>query len=175
MIIVKNKNYLLVIILLKLNFILSEENKIFLDGTDWNNISRELNYNETLVFNMKKAYLTGVLDGRLYGYLKTWNKNNELADEVFSETVDYLTYSELIRNIDHFYKDPINSYIPLPSAIIIANMYAERLPLQNIDQYIDDTKSWINNLTMDLDSLNYSKLLENKSIKHSKKYLNQFE
>ena len=175
MIIVKNKNYLLIIILLKLNLILSQENKIFWDGTDWNNISKELNYNETLVFNMKKAYLTGVLDGRLYGYLKTWNKNNELADEVFSETVDYLTYSELIRNIDHFYKDPINNYIPLPSAIIIANMYAERIPLQNIDQYIDDTKSWINNLILDLDSLNYSKLLESKSIKHSKKYVNQFE
>ena len=57
MIIVKNKNYLLIIILLKLNFILSQENKIFWDGTDWNNISKELNYNETLVFNMKKAYL----------------------------------------------------------------------------------------------------------------------
>ena len=157
MIIVKNKNYLLILILLKLNPILSQENKIFWDGTDWNNISKELNYNETLVFNMKKAYFTGALDGRLYGYLKTWNKNNELADEVFSETVDYLTYSELIRNIDHFYNDPINNYIPLPSAIIIANMYAERIPLQNIDQYIDDTKSWINNLILDLDSLNYSK------------------
>ena len=165
-----NKKYHLTILLLMLiNFIFPQENKLFWDGNDWNDISRNLDYNQNLSYNVKKAYLTGVLDGRLYGYLKTWTKNNELADDVFSETVDYLTYSELIRNIDYFYKDPINNYIPLPSAIIISNMYAERLPIQSINQYIDDTKKWINDLTLELDTLNYSKLLERKSIKHSRK------
>ena len=73
---------------------------------------------------MKTAYLHGALDGRLYGYLKTWAKDQGLADDVFGETVDYLSNRELIKNIDYFYQDPLNSYIPVPAAILIANMYA---------------------------------------------------
>ena len=171
----KKKTYLFIIIIALLNFIFPQQNKLFWDGTDWNNISKNLDYNQSLSFNVKKAYLAGVLDGRLYGYLKTWVKNNELADDVFSETVDYLTYRELIRNIDYFYNDPTNNYIPIPSAVIIANLYAERASVQNIDQYINDTKDWINELTLELDTLNYSKMLERKILKHNKKQFNQFE
>ena len=64
------------------------------------------------------------------------------------------------KNIDHFYNDPLNSYIPIPSAILIANMYAKRMNIENIDSYIKSTRKWINELTLDLDTLNYSKLLE---------------
>ena len=175
MIIIKVRNYLSIITFVMINLVSSQENKLFWDGNDWNTIAKNLNHNQNLIFSVKKAYLTGVLDGRLYGYLKTWNKNKDIADDVFSETVDYLTYSELIRNIDSFYKDPVNNYIPLPSAVIISNMYAERVPMQNIDSYIKDTKDWINKLTLELEILNYSKLLENKTLKHSEKYLNQYE
>ena len=175
MMIIKVRNYLSIITFVMINLVSSQENKLFWDGNDWNTIAKNLNHNQNLIFSVKKAYLTGVLDGRLYGYLKTWNKNKEIADDAFSETVDYLTYSELIRNIDSFYKDPVNNYIPLPSAVIISNMYAERVPIQNIDRYIKDTKDWINKLTLELEILNYSKLLENKTLKHSKKYLNQYE
>ena len=73
------------------------------------------------------------MDGRLFGYLKTWEKDKNIADVVFDETVDYLTIRELIKNIDHFYHDPLNNYIPLPSAIIIANMYAKRLDINNVE------------------------------------------
>ena len=175
MMILKVRNYFSIITFLLINFVSSQENKLFWDGNDWNTIAKKLNYNQNLIFSVKKAYLTGVLDGRLYGYLKTWNKNKEIADDAFSETVDYLTYSELIRNIDFFYKDPANNYIPLPSAVIISNMYAERVPMQNIDRYIKDTKDWINRLTLELETLNYSKLLEHKTLKHSEKHLNQYE
>ena len=58
------------------------------------------------------------LDGRLNYYLKTWSNDKELADEVFNETVDYLTIRELIKNLDYFYQDPLNRYIPIPSAIL---------------------------------------------------------
>ena len=117
---------------------------------------------------MKSAYLHGILDGRLYYYLKTWNNDKGLADEVFNETVDYLSIRELIKNIDNFYKDPLNRYIPVPSAVLIANMYAERIPVENIELYIKTTRRWINDLILDLDTLNYSKLLEDKLIKHQK-------
>ena len=65
-----------------------------------------------------------------------WENDKNIADDVFSETVDYLTIRELIKNIDHLYNDPINNYIPIPSAILIANMYARWMNMENIDHYI---------------------------------------
>ena len=47
--------------------------------------------------------------------------------------------------------------------------------IKNIELYIESTRRWINDLIMDLDTLNYSKLLEDKLIKHHEKQLNQFE
>ena len=61
------------------------------------------------------------------------------------------------------------------SAILIANMYAERIPIDRIESYIESTRRWVNNLVLDLDTLNYSRLLEDKWIKHHEKQLNQFE
>ena len=153
----------------------AQENKLFWDGRDWNRVSKSVEYDLDLTFKIKTAYLHGALDGRLFAYLKTWNKDQLLADDVFYETVDYLSNRELIKNIDYFYQDPLNRYIPIPSVILIANMYAERVPIQNIELYIESTRRWINDLILDLDTLNYSKLLEDKLIKHHEKQLNQFE
>jgi hypothetical protein len=77
--------------------------------------------------------------------------------------------------LDYFYQDPLNSYIPVANAIIISNMYAERIPIKDIESYINSSRKWINNLTLDLDTLNYSKLLEQKAVKHSNRNINQFE
>ena len=156
-------------------FSFSQENKLFWDGIDWNQISHNAGYNTELTYKIKTAYLHGALDGRLFSYLRVWAENNNIADDVFSETVDYLSNRELIKNLDFFYKDPLNSYIPVPNAIIISNMYAERIPVEKIDDYIFSTRKWINDLTLDLDTLNYSKLLEQKAIRHSKKNSSQFE
>jgi len=89
--------------------------------------------------------------------------------------VDYLTPRELIKNLNFFYEDPLNSYIPIPSAIVIANMYGERVPIPIIEEYILVTRRWINNLMLDLDTLNYSKLIEDKFIKHHEKTFNRSE
>ena len=75
MMIIKVRNYFFIITFLLINLVSSQENKLFWDGNDWNTIAKNLNHNQKLIFSVKKAYLTGVLDGRLYGYLKTWNKN----------------------------------------------------------------------------------------------------
>ena len=127
-----------------------------------------MDFNNELTHKIKSAYLNGVLDGRLNYYLKTWSTNKELADEVFIETVDYLTIRELIKNLDYFYQEPLNIYIPIPSAILIANMYAERVTIDSIESYIESTRKWINDLILNLDTLNYGKLLEDKLIKHNK-------
>ena len=76
---------------------------------------------------------------------------------------------KLIKNLDYFYKDPLNVYIPVTAAIIISNMYAEQIPIESIENYIGLTRRWITDLTLDLDTLNYSKLLEDKLMKHYKK------
>ena len=166
----KMLGYKTLFFLLVLNFneVFPKDNKLFWDGRDWNRVKKLANYNTNSEFIIKKAYLEGALDGRLFSYLKTWENDQNIADDVFSETVDYLSIRELIKNIDHFYNDPMNNYIPIPSAILIANMYAKRINMDNIDFYINSTRKWINELTLDLDTLNYSKLLEQKVIKHQK-------
>ena len=158
---------LLLLFVLYSNEVFSKDNKLFWDGRDWNRVKKIADYNTNYEFIIKKAYLEGALDGRLFSYLKTWENDKDIADNVFSETVDYLTIRELIKNIDFFYNDPVNSYIPIPSAILIANMYAKRMNMGNIDLYIKSTRKWINELTLDLDTLNYSKLLEQKVTKQN--------
>jgi hypothetical protein len=169
------KNYLIVIACTITTMSYSKQNQLFWDGHDWNKISKKSKNDQTNIFRIKTAYLHGALDGRLNSYLKVWVKDKYLADDVFGETVDYLSNRELIKNIDFFYRDRLNLYIPVPSAIIIANMYAERVPVDIIDQYIVQTRRWINNLTLEMDTLNYSKLIHDKVIKHQDKLINQSE
>ena len=92
-----------------------------------------------------------------------------LANEVFGEQVDYLTVRETIKSLNHFYDDPLNSYIPIPSAIVIANLYGKRVPINIIEKYIQDSRDWVNSLTLELDTLDYSKLMEEKYLKYKNK------
>ena len=155
----------LVFCVLSLN---AQENRIFWDGRDWNNIRKSADYDNTIEYKIKSSYVNGVLDGRLYGYLKTWSKNATLANEVFGESVDYLSVREVIKNLNYFYEDPLNSYIPIPSAIIIANLYGQRVPINIIEKYIQDSRDWVNSLVLDLDTLDYSRLIEEKYFKNKK-------
>ena len=158
---------LIILFVLFFDEVFPNDNNLFWDGRDWNRVKKIADYNTNYEFIIKKAYLEGALDGRLFFYLKTWENDIDIADNVFSETVDYLTIRELIKNIDYFYNDPVNSYIPIPSAILVANMYAKRTNMDNIDLYIKSTREWINELTLELDTLNYSKLLEQKVTKQN--------
>ena len=146
----------------------AQENRIFWDGSEWNKIRKNANYDNTLEYRIKSTYVNGVLDGRLYGYLKTWERNATLANEVFGESVDYLSVREVIKNLDYFYQDPLNSYIPVPSAIIIANLYGRRVPISIIENYIQDSRDWVNSLVLELDTLDYSRLIEEKYFKNKK-------
>ena len=146
----------------------AQENRIFWDGREWNSIRKNSNYDNTLEYKIKSAYVNGVLDGRLYGYLKTWSKNATLANEVFGESVDYLSVREVLKNLNYFYEDPLNSYIPIPSAIIIANLYGQRVPINIIETYIQDSRDWVNSLVLELDTLDYSRLIEEKYFKNKR-------
>ena len=89
-----------------------------------------------------------------------------LANETFGESVDYLSVREVIKSLNHFYEDPLNSYIPIPSAIVIANLYGQRVPIDIIEKYIKDSRDWVNSLVLELDTLDYSRLIEEKYLKH---------
>ena len=93
--------------------------RLFWNGSDWRRLEKLADYDPELAHMMKIAYINGILDGRLFYYLKAWMMEQTFADSLYAETVDYLTPRELVKVLDNFYADPINGYIPLPSAIII--------------------------------------------------------
>ena len=92
--------------------------RLFWNGSDWRRLEKLADYDPELTYMMKVAYINGILDGRLFYYLKAWMMEQTFADSLYAETVDYLTPRELVKVLDNFYADPINGYIPLPSAII---------------------------------------------------------
>jgi|TARA_B100000401_G_C52648765_1_gene644403 hypothetical protein len=157
----------IILIILFISVLNAQENRLFWDGREWNKIKKNVNFNHSMEYKLKSTYVNGVLDGRLYGYLKTWSKNAVLANEVFGESVDYLSVKEIIKNLNYFYEDPLNSYIPIPSAIIIANLYGQRVPIDIIQKYIQDSRDWVNSLAIDLDTLDYNRLIEEKYFKNS--------
>ena len=160
---------ILIFSILILSVCFPQENRLFWDGREWNSIREKVNFIDETEYKIKSTYIHGVLDGRLYGYLKTWSENAILANEVFGEQVDYLTVRETIKSLNHFYDDPLNSYIPIPSAIVIANLYGKRVPINVIEKYIQDSRDWVNSLTLELDTLDYSKLIEEKYLKYKDK------
>ena len=151
---------IIIFFIICITILYGQENRLFWDGREWNSIRKNSNYDDVLEYKIKSSYVNGVLDGRLYGYLKTWSKNATLANEAFGESVDYLSVREVIKNLNYFYEDPLNSYIPIPSAIIIANLYGQRVPINIIEKYIQDSLDWFNSLVLEHDTLDYSRLIE---------------
>ena len=131
-------------------------------------------FNFQLIFKLIKKHF-GKKKITIAGYYPSSYEVNilkllELASEYeFSICLPIIKSSSMMDFKYWKYKDPLNIYIPVTTAIIISNMYAEQIPIKSIENYIELTRRWINNLTLDLDTLNYSKLLEDKLIKHYKK------
>jgi len=69
---------------------------------------------------------------------------------------------ETIRQLDRFYNDHLMNYVPVISAIIIVHMQAEQTPKKIIDKYVDQTKLWINQLTLDMQSRGMHELIKEK-------------
>ena len=148
--------------------IIEKQNKLLWDGSDWNNIEKTVTGGEKTTFQIKSAYISGLLDGRLYYYLKAWTEKQEFADSLYSDRLDYLTNRETIRQLDRFYSDRLMVYVPVVSAIIIVHMEAEQIPKKVVDLYIDQTKFWINKLTLDMEQEGMQKILQHKQDKYNK-------
>lgn len=149
--------------------ITEKQNKLLWDGTDWDNIQNQANQSIEMTHRIKSSYLSGLLDGRLYYYLKAWGQQQTFADSLYDDKLDYMTRRETIRQLDRFYKDPLMDYVPVISAVIIVHMQAEQVPKRIIDSYVDETKRWINQLTLDMESRGMHKILKEKQEKHLKR------
>ena len=158
------KNTIIIFVLLELLFsqIIEKQNKLLWDGIDWKNVSIRTNGDSESTFRVKSAYLNGVLDGRLYYYLKSWGEKQAFADSIYGDRVDYMTPRETIRQLDRFYRDNLMNYVPVVSAIIIVHMQAEQVPRKVIDQYVEETKSWINQLIFDMQSRGMREIIKDK-------------
>jgi len=158
------KNTIIIFVLLELLFgqIIDKQNKLLWDGIDWKNVSIRTNGDSESTFRVKSAYLNGVLDGRLYYYLKSWGEKQAFADSIYGDRVDYMTPRETIRQLDRFYRDNLMNYVPVVSAIIIVHMQAEQVPRKVIDQYVEETKSWINQLILDMQSRGMREIIKDK-------------
>ena len=158
------KTTIIIIVLLELLFsqIIEKQNKLLWDGIDWKNVSIRTNGDSESTFRVKSAYLNGVLDGRLYYYLKSWGEKQAFADSIYGDRVDYMTPRETIRQLDRFYRDNLMNYVPVVSAIIIVHMQAEQVPRKVIDQYVEETKSWINQLILDMQSRGMREIIKDK-------------
>ena len=95
--------YFYIISISIISICLSQQNRLFWDGREWNDIRKKSKFIDEVEYKIKSSYINGVLDGRLYGYLKTWSEDPTLANEVFGDQVDYLTIRETIKSLDYFF------------------------------------------------------------------------
>ena len=151
-----------------LSQVIERDNKLLWDGTDWKFISKRSASSTESIYRIKSAYINGLLDGRLYYYLKAWGENQSFADSLYADRIDYMTPKETIRQIDRFYQDPLMDYVPVISALIIVHMQVEQAPKRIDEQYIYQTKLWINNLILDMEEAGMRNLLKDKQSKQQR-------
>ena len=129
------------------------QNRVLWDGSDWNRIAIQMNQEPELIYRIKAAHINGLLDGRLYYYLKAWEVEPVLAEGTYDDPLDLLQHKELIKVLDKFYTDPKHYTIPVISAVIIANMRIGGIPEPVVYKYIEETRFWINSMITDIDSM----------------------
>jgi len=152
----------LLILFFLVQSIFCQEEKFFWDGKNWNALNNNKLSTENL-FLLKKTYINGLQDGRLYDYFKLWSVDSLFVNKNLKpELDDYLSSSELVRLIDDFYLDPTNTYIPIISTILILNMRARGFSKFEIDKYINESKNWINSLTLEIKNKNYFDVMSKK-------------
>ena len=156
----------LLILFFLVQSIFCQEEKFFWDGKNWNALNNNKLSTENL-FLLKKTYINGLQDGRLYDYFKLWSVDSLFVNKNLKpELDDYLSSSELVRLIDDFYLDPTNTYIPIISTILILNMRARGFSKFEIDKYINESKNWINSLTIEIKNKNYFDVMSKKKNKN---------
>ena len=121
--------------------------KLFWDGYNWLEIDRLTREYPEFRLPMKRAYVRGLLNGRLYDHLQTRAADSALADSLFRDYLNRFALDELIRGTDQFYQDPANRYLPIVSALVITSLGAVGFPDSVVADYTQACRDWINYLT----------------------------
>lgn len=125
----------------------AQEKKVFWDGYDWVSVTKVTReYPEYAVW-IKSAYLSGLLDGKLFYEMKAVAVNSRMADSIFTDLIRSAPSRELIEGLDEFYRDETRKYVPIPSALIATRMLQLNYSEKEVDQFIRESKKWINDLT----------------------------
>ena len=126
----------------------AQADKLFQDGYDWQKLDRITREVPELRLPLKRAFLSGLLDGQLYTYLQTYAAQPSLADSLYRGYLSRVTPDELIRGTDAFYEDPRNLYLPVVSALAITSLRAAGLPDSVVVDFTAASREWINRLTL---------------------------
>ncbi|UCD37534.1 MAG: hypothetical protein JSW54_11995, partial [Fidelibacterota bacterium] len=121
--------------------------KLFWDGYNWMEMDRITQEYPEFRLPMKRAYVRGLLNGKLYDYLQIQSADALLADTIFRDYLGRFAIDELIRGTDQFYQDPANRYVPVISALVITSLGAMGFPDSIVAVYAQASRDWINHLT----------------------------
>ncbi len=122
--------------------------KLFWDGYNWREMDRLTREYPEFRLPLKRAYVRGLLNGKLYDYLQAWSADSTLADSIFRDYLGRFALDDLIRGTDQFYQDPANLYLPVVSALVITSLRAMGFPDSMVADYTVACRKWINYMTM---------------------------
>jgi len=129
----------------------AQQKKFFWDGYDWLNIDRITTDQPGLTFWVKSAYLSGLLDAKLYYRLKAANLPDSLRQSVFEDELKPGGLRRYTEGLDEFYRDISQRYVPLPCALIAVIMIQHHQSPELIRQFIRTSQEWINDLMIQYD------------------------
>lgn len=135
---------LLTMVLILIGISIAQDRKLFWDGTDWLAIERIAAAKPELIHWIKSAYLSGLFDAKLFYQLKAHPLSATLTDSIFADLLQPAPAKSLIAAIDMIYRDPANSYLPIPNAVIAAGMFQRNYSRAEIEDYLARSKKWIN-------------------------------
>ncbi len=144
----RNVKWNLILVLLPAAILTAQSPKLFWDGYSWQEMDRITREYPEYRMPLKRAYVQGVLNGKLYDYLQVWVADSALAEAVFQDYLSRFTLDEIIRGTDTFYRDPANLYLPVISALMITSLRAMGFPDSVVMDYTQACRDWVNRLTM---------------------------
>ncbi|UCH63188.1 MAG: hypothetical protein JSU77_01675 [Fidelibacterota bacterium] len=125
----------------------AQSSKLFWDGYNWLEIDRLTQEYPEFRLPMKRAYIRGLLNSRMYNHLQTYAADPTLADSLYSDYLNRFALDDLVRGTDEFYKNPSNRYLPIVSAVVITSLGAMGFPDSVVADYTQACRDWINYLT----------------------------
>jgi hypothetical protein len=131
-----------------LSTLTAQQGKLFWDGHNWRDVDRLTQEYPEFRLPIKRAYVRGLLNDKLYHYLQAWSADTVMADTLFRDYLGRFAIDQLIRGTDQFYQDPANLYLPVISALVITSLGAMGFPDSVVSDYAQASRDWINELTM---------------------------